>query len=213
MRRIKDEKVTDKQTDNLLVPLEDYLKAGIHIGSQFKSGHMRPYIYKTRQDGLHILDVKTIDERIRIVADFLSKYEPNKILVVASRVYARRPAKKFAELIGAKSVVKRFIPGTLTNPNNPNFVEVDVVFVGDPAIDKQALVEARKAMIPVVALCDTNNNLKDVDLIIPANNKGKKSLALIYWILAREILLKRGAIKKKGDFKVDLSEFETVTQR
>ncbi len=211
--KVEKEKATDKPTDNLLVPLEEYLKAGVHIGSQFKNGQMKKYIYKTRQDGLHIIDVKTIDERLRLAADFLAKYEPSRILVVAERLYARKPAKKFAEVIGAKAVIKRFIPGTLTNPNNPNYTEVDVVFVSDPAVDKQALIEARDTRIPVIAFADTNNSLRNVDIAVPLNNKGKKSLALAYWILAREILLRRGAIKSKSDFKVPLEDFEVVAKK
>ncbi len=209
----KVEKITDKPTDDMLVPLDEYLKAGVHIGSQFKNGDMKKYIYKTRQDGLHIIDVKTIDERLGLAAEFLSRYEPSKVMVVAARIYARKPAKKFAELIGAKAVIKRFIPGTLTNPNNPHYTEAEVVFVSDPAIDKQAIIEATDQRIPVVALADTNNNLKNVDLAIPINNKGKKSLALAYWILAREILLKRGVIKSRSEFKVPLEEFEMVGKK
>ncbi len=129
-------KVEAKQLDeNYLVSLEDYLKAGIHIGSQYKTGDMRKYIYKTRQDGLHVLDIKTINDRIQLAADFLSKYEPARILVVAGRVYARKPARKFAENVGCLLSVKRFVPGTLTNPLNPNFVEPDIVLVSDPGVD------------------------------------------------------------------------------
>ncbi len=209
----KIEKATDKPTNDMLVPLDEYLKAGVHIGSQFKNGDMRRFTYKTRQDGLHIIDVKTIDERLRLAAEFLSRYEPDKVLVVAGRLYARKPAKKFAELIGAKAIIKRFIPGTLTNPNNPRYTEVDVMLVSDPTVDRQAIIEATDARIPVVAMVDTNNSLKNVDLAIPINNKGKKSLALAYWILAREILLKRGAIKDRAEFKVPVEEFEMVTKK
>ncbi len=194
----------------LLVPLEDYLKAGIHIGSQYKTGDMRPYIYKTRPDGLHVLDVNTIDKRLAIAAKFLSDYEPAKILVVAGRVYARRPARKFAENVGCMLSVKRFVPGTLTNPHNPNFVEPDVVLVSDPGVDKQVIKEAKKVRIPVVALCDTNNVLKNIDLAVPLNNKGKKSLALAYWILTRELLLRRGVIKSPADFKATIEDYEST---
>ena len=198
---------------DMLVPLEEYLKSGVHIGSQFKSGHMKRYIYKTRQDGLKIIDVKTIDERLGAVAEFLSRYDPSRILVIAERPYARKPAKKFAELIGAKAIIKRFIPGTLTNPTTEHYTEADVIFVSDPNVDKQALIESKEARIPVVALADTNNDLNDVDIVIPINNKGKKSLALAYWILAREILLKRGSIKSKSDFKETVDDFESVMKK
>lgn len=198
------------ETEELLVPLEDYLKAGIHIGSQYKTGDMRSYIYKTRPDGLHVLDVNTINKRLATAANFLANYEPAKILVVAGRVYARRPARKFAENIGCLLSVKRFVPGTLTNPRNPNFVEPDVVIVSDPGVDKQVIKEAKKTRIPIIAFCDTNNVLKNIDVCIPLNNKGKKSLALAYWILTREILLKRDMIKSPTDFKVSPEDYEST---
>ncbi|MBN3037536.1 MAG: 30S ribosomal protein S2 [Candidatus Diapherotrites archaeon] len=204
-KTVKKEVTTE---ENLLVPIEEYLKAGIHIGSQYKTGDMRNYIYKTRQDGLHVLDIKTVNERIGIAAEFLSKYEPARILVVAGRVYARKPARKFAENVGCLLSMKRFVPGTLTNPINPNFVEPDVILVSDPGVDKQVIKEAERIRVPVVALCDTNNLLKDVDLCVPLNNKGRKSLALAYWLLARGIQLKRGIIKDAKDFTPTIEQFE-----
>jgi len=203
-------KPAEAEPEQLLVPLDEYLKAGIHIGSQYKTGDMKPYIFKTRSDGLHVLDVTTIDKRLALAAKFLANYEPAKILVVAGRVYARRPARKFAENVGCLLSVKRFVPGTLTNPVNPNFVEPDVVLVSDPGVDKQVVKEAKKVRVPVIALCDTNNVLKNVDICVPLNNKGKKSLALAYWILTREILTKRGMIKGSNDFKVTIEEFEST---
>ncbi|MCD6522899.1 MAG: 30S ribosomal protein S2 [Candidatus Diapherotrites archaeon] len=198
----------EKPQEEYLVPIDEYLKAGIHIGSQYKTGDMRPYIYKTRQDGLHVLDIKTIDKRIRLAANFLANYEPSKILVVAGRVYARTPARRFAENVGCLLSTKRFVPGTLTNPNNPNFVEPDVVLVSDPGVDRQVIREAKKVRIPVVAFCDTNNLLKNIDFCVPLNNKGKKALALAYWLLARELMLKKGIISNRTDFRETLESFE-----
>jgi small subunit ribosomal protein S2 len=208
-KRIVRKKASETDTEeDYLVPLEDYLKAGIHIGSQYKTGDMRQYIYKTRQDGLHVLDIKTINDRIELAANFLSKYKPAKILVVAGRVYARKPARKFAENVGCMLSVKRFVPGTLTNPINPNFVEPDVIIVSDPGVDKQVIKEAKKIRVPVIALCDTNNILKNIDLCVPLNNKGKKSLALAYWLLTREVLMKHNTIKSHKDFKATVEDFE-----
>ncbi|MCD4740418.1 30S ribosomal protein S2 [archaeon] len=201
------ENITKKE-DDLLVPIETYLKAGIHIGSQYKTGNMKPYIYKTRQDGLHVLDIQNVDSRLRQAANFLANYEPNNILVIAGRIYARKPARQFAGNIGAMLSVKRFVPGTLTNPKNPNFVEPDLVMVSDPGVDKQAIIEAVKIKVPVIALCDTNNLLTNVDICVPINNKGKKALALAYWLLAREVMLKRETIKKRSEFKPVIEDFE-----
>jgi small subunit ribosomal protein S2 len=208
----KDSKEEEKKTgeESSMVPVEDYLKAGIHIGSKYKTGDMERYIYKTRQDGLHVLDIKTVDDRIKMVADFLSTYEPSSVLVVAERIYARKPTIRFGELTGINVITRRFVPGTLTNPKKTGFIEPSVVIVADPGVDKQVLDEAKKSNIPVIALCDTNNLLKNVDVALPMNNKGKKALALVYWLLAREILRNRGIIKKEEDFKVSVEEFESV---
>ncbi|RLG21921.1 30S ribosomal protein S2 [Candidatus Micrarchaeota archaeon] len=196
-----------EKNEELLVPVEKYLETGAHIGSKYRSGDMKKFIYKCRNDGLCVLDITTLDRRIRIAANFISQYPPEKVLVVAGRTYAQKPAKKFSELVGTKCVVGRFVPGTLTNPNNENFIEPELVFVGDPPVDRQAIKEAVKARVPVISLCDTSNSLKNIDLVIPMNNKGKKALALVYWLLAREVLLKRGNIKSYKEFNYKIEDF------
>lgn len=192
----------------LLIQLDKYLAAGIHIGTQVKTQSMLPFIYRVRPDGLYVLDVRKTDERIRIAARFLARFEPSKILVVATRTYGQRPAKKFAEVIRARAITGRFIPGTLTNPNLPSYVDSDVVIVTDPRTDVQALIEAEKAGIPTVALCDTDNSTSKVDLCIPTNNKGRRALSLIYWLLARQVLRERGELPEGEEFQVPIEEFE-----
>ena len=196
--------------EKTLVPAKDYLQTGAHIGAKFKSEGMRRYIYKSRKDKLRVLDVGTIDERIRIAANFIASFEPEKIVVVSQKEYGQTPAKKFAELTGAKSLLGRFVPGSFTNPNSKLFVEPGVLLVTDPNSDRQAIKEAEKMKIPVVAMCSTDNQTKNIDLIIPINNKGRKSLALVYWLLAREVLRKWGKIKTEKDFTAKLSDFEFV---
>ena len=214
MTETKEETKTNKieTTNNTLVPIERYLESGTHIGSQFRSGHMKKFIYKYRNDGLCVLDTSQIDNRIRVAAKFLSRYEPEEILIIAGRIYAQKPAKKLAETIGAKLIIKRFIPGTLTNPGNENFIEPKIILTADAPIDRQAIKEAIAAKIPVISLCDTSNLVKNIDLVIPANNKGKKSLALIYWLLAREYLKEKGLIKSDKDFTTEIKEFESRTE-
>ncbi len=192
----------------LLIDEDTYLTSGVHIGTQVKNKDMMKFVYKVRNDGLYILDVRQTDERIRMVAKFLARYDPKDILVVAQRQYAQKPAAKFAGLIGANVVPGRFIPGILTNPELPEYMEPRVIFVNDPAADAQALKEAVKSRIPVVALCDANNRTSYVDLIIPTNNKGRRALALIYWLLAREILKERGELKSDDDYKYTIDDFE-----
>ncbi len=205
--RYKDE---ERQSEQLkIAPVEFYTTAGLHIGTRYKSKYMRRFIFKTRVDGINMIDPKYIDERIRIAGRFLSYFEPSKILVVASRPYAIQPVKKFCELVGAISSIGRFLPGMLTNPQLPFYLEPDVVFVNDPVADSQAIEEASKVGIPVVALCDTEHDCGNIDLIIPVNNKGKRALATVYWLLARQILRERGEIPPDGDLTVPIDDFET----
>jgi len=198
-----------KETEEkYLLPREELLSAGVHIGSRVKTGDMEKFIYKVRPDGLFVLDLDKLDERIRVAAKFLSRFEPEKILVVSSRLYGREPVKRFCEVVGATPVVGRFIPGLLTNPLYEGHVEADVVFVSDPRADSQAVREATVMGIPVVALCGTDNSLSNVDLAIPTNNKGRRALATIYWLLARQILRERGDIPPDGNIQYTIDDFE-----
>lgn len=190
--------------EDQLTTLDNYLAAGIHIGTQQKNADMKPYIYRVRDDGLYVLDVKKTDSKIREAAKFLSKFPPERILVVSRRQYGQMPIEDFAKLTGATAIAGRFIPGTLTNPNLKSFIEPEVLVVTDPRGDGQGLKEANKIGIPVVALCDTDNSIASVDLVIPTNNKGKKALVIVYWLLTRETLRERGQLPE--DF-VSLEEF------
>lgn len=192
----------------LLVAEDIYLTSGVHIGTQQKSADMKNFIYKVRQDGLYVLDIKKTDDRLRATASFLSRYDPKRILVVSARQYGQRPAREFSKAIGAPAFAGRFVPGTLTNPANPGFIEPEVLVVTDPAADKQALNEALNLGIPIVAMCDANNETRNVDLVIPTNNKGRRALACVYWVLTREVLAARGDIKDPADFKMEIEDFE-----
>lgn len=190
-----------------LVAPDEYLAAGVHIGTQVKTGDMTKFIYKVRPDGLYVLDIRLLDERLKIAGKFLAMFEPSKVLVVSARQYGQKPARMFSKSTGADYVVGRFIPGTLTNPVLRDYREPDVVLVTDPAIDAQAIQEATDVGIPVVALCDSNNSIANVDLVIPTNNKGRKALALVYWVLAKEVLKNRGFTEftyTVEDFEADL---------
>jgi small subunit ribosomal protein S2 len=189
-----------------LVPVEEYLAAGVHIGTQQKSKDMMKFIYRVRGDGLYILDIQATDERIKVAAEFLARYEPAKILVVTSRQYGQYPAKKFADSIGGMAVIGRFIPGMLTNQRLNKYIEPDVIVVTDPIGDSQAIAEAVQAGIPIVALCDTNNMTKYVDVVIPTNNKGRKALSVIYFLLTKELLRLRGVTTSltAEDFETEL---------
>jgi small subunit ribosomal protein S2 len=177
---------------SLLVSAETYEENAVNIGTQQKSSDMSRFIDRVREDGLYLLDIPTTDARIRSIAALLNTYEKEAIMVVSARQYGQRPARLFAEAIGATSAVGRFIPGSLTNPALRSYIEPDILFVTDPANDQQALREAVASGLPIVGIVDANNHLRNVDIALPANNKGRRSLALIYWLLAREVLKVRG---------------------
>ena len=195
--------------DELLLPREQLLSAGVHIGTRIKMKPMEKYIFKVRPDGLFVLDVEKMCEKIKVAAKFLSRFKPSKILVVSSKRYGSKPVEKFCEITGAKPIVGRFTSGTLTNPSFSKYLEPDVIVVTDPTADSQAVDEASRVGIPVVALCSTDNLPTNVDLVIPVNNKGRKSLAMVYWLLCRQVLRERGDIPPDGELEVPLEEFET----
>lgn len=192
---------------DLLVSADLYKKAGVIIGTQICTKYMRKFTYKILPEGFYLLDIAKVDERLRIASRFLARFEPSKIAVVSTRIYAQKPAEMMCKYLGCKAITGRVIPGTFTNPRLSYYVEPDVILASDPRADKQALIEASKARIPVVAFVDTDNKIEMVDLAIPANNRGRRSLALLYWILTREILRNRGVLAADQDLDVTYEEF------
>jgi len=199
--------------EQLLLPRDTMLSAGIHIGTRMKTGDMEQFIYRVRPDGLFVLDVKKTDERIRVAAKFLARFELGKVAAAAARLYAQEPVKKFCEATKATPIVGRFIPGLLSNPLYPNRIEPEVLIVSDPRADAQAVKEAAAVGIPVVALCSTDNEFTGVDLVIPTNNKGRRALAVIYWLLARQMLRERGELAQDKDLTVPIDDFEAKISR
>jgi len=195
------------KAEEFLVANEEYLKAGIHIGTKFKTKYMDKFIYKTRPDGLSVLNIQKIDERIKTAVNLLSYYKPEDILIVSRRENGWKPISLFAKLTGAKFFAGRYPPGLMTNPNLDTFVEVKLIFVIDSWPDRNAVKDALKIGIPVVALCDSNNQTNGIDFVIPCNNKGKKSLGLMFFLLAREYLKKLGQIKSDDEFKYTMDDF------
>ena len=199
--------------EELLLPRDTLLSAGIHIGTRMKTRDMEPFIYRVRPDGLFVLDVQRTDERIRVAAKFLARFENAKVAVAASRLYAHEPVKKFCEVTGATPIIGRFIPGLLSNPLYVNRIDPEVIVVSDPRADAQAVKEAGKVGIPIVALCSTDNEFAGVDLVIPTNNKGRRALAVIFWLLARQILRERGELAIAKDPLVAIEDFEAKLSR
>jgi len=197
----------------MLLPQEKYLESGIHIGTKMKTPDMKKYIYKERQDKLYVLDLKQADERIRLAAGLISKYDPAKVYVVASRTYAGMAASKFAQITGCNIAKGRFIPGSMTNPARPNFFEPRLLVVCDPKNEWQSIREASATGTPVIALCDTDNTTRFIDLVLPCNNKGKKALALIFFLLAREVMKAKGLVASDAEFGHTLEEFDVPIER
>jgi small subunit ribosomal protein S2 len=192
----------------LLVPEEEYLTSGVHIGTQHKTADMKPYIFRVRNDGLFVLDVAKTDLALRAAAKKLAKYDPKRILFVSQRQYGQKPVKEAAMAVGATAIAGRFMPGSLTNPITPNFMEPEILVLTDPLGDAQAMREAMNIGIPIIGLVDSNNETKDLDIVIPSNNKGRRSLALVYWVLAREILVERGELADRAAFTKTVDDFE-----
>ncbi|MCL2863001.1 MAG: 30S ribosomal protein S2 [Methanimicrococcus sp.] len=186
-----------------LVSIDEYLAAGVHIGTQQKTKDMMRFVYRVRTDGLYVLDIQSTDERVIAAAHMLARFDISRVLVVSSRQYGQYPAKMFAKTTGCRSALGRFIPGMLTNPKMDSYFEPEIVIVTDPAGDAQVIKEAFDINVPVIALADSNNLTKNVDLVIPTNNKGRKALSLIYWLLARELCKINGT-----HFNYELSDFE-----
>lgn len=214
LSEVKLEKDQETTTiEELLLPRDTLLSAGIHIGTRMKTRDMKPFIYRVRPDGLFVLDVKKTDDRIRVAAKFLARFEPAKVAVAAARLYAQEPIRKFCEVTGATPIIGRFIPGLLSNPLYPNRIDPEVIIVSDPRADAQAVKEASNVGIPIVALCSTDNEFAGVDLVIPTNNKGRRALAVIFWLLARQVLRERGELPPDKDPPATIEDFEAKILR
>src|SRR3989344_7973880 len=130
--------------EKFLVPTDVYLKSGIHIGTKFRTKHLENFIYKTRPDGLSVLNLQRIDERIGIAARFLATYNPEDIMVVGRRESAWKPITKFGKVIGTKVFAGRYPPGILTNPGLDNYIEIKVLLAVDVWPDRNAVMDCVK---------------------------------------------------------------------
>ena len=192
-----------------LVPLDKYLKVGLHIGTKFRTKYMEQFIYKVRPDGLAVLNIQKIDERIKLATNFLSQYAPEDILIVCRRDSGHQAVDLFSKLTGIRVIKGRYPPGMLTNSQLEIFTETKLLLVVDPWPDKNAVLDAVKVGIPIIALCDTNNESNFIDLVVPCNNKGKKSLGLMFYILAKEYMKNRGLIGNDSELKATLDDFSS----
>lgn len=185
------------------------LSTGIRVGTQVKTKFMTPFITKASPEGLYMLDLDITLEKIKTAAKFINRLGTDKLIVCSGRQYANMPIEKFCEMLDTKKLLGRFLPGTLTNPSLPYYIEPKLVLISDPQVDEQAIIEATNAGIPIIGISNTDNITSKLDVVIPANNRGRKALATVYWLLVRQILIERGELKEDESMKYEIDDFET----
>ncbi|MDC1024273.1 30S ribosomal protein S2, partial [Nitrosopumilus sp.] len=184
------------------------ISTGIRVGTQVKTKFMKQFIEKASPEGLYMLNIDITLEKIKTCAKFINRVGAENIIACSGRQYAGIPIEKFCEMTGAKQLLGRFMPGTLTNPSLPYYIEPKLILISDPEVDVQALIEATNAGIPIIGIANTDNVTSKLDVIIPANNRGRKSLATIYWLLVRQILIEKGELKENESMKYEIDDFE-----
>lgn len=195
--KIKEEKKEEKAETKevLLAPLEDYIRAAVHLGTRAITPDMRQYVYRRKADGVAVLNTKKIDEKIAMAAAFLAHYEPHDILVCCKREVGYKALEAFHDALGVR-IFTRYPAGIITNSDLETFFEPKCLFIIDPWLDKNALHDATRINIPIVALCDTNNVTTNIDMVVPCNNKAAKSIGLVLYLIAKIYLEKKGEKKK-----------------
>jgi len=195
------EKVKTKKKEEMLVPLDEYVKSGIYLGTKVVTPAMKPFVYRRRADGLAIFNTDLIDEKLKKGIEYLSKFDPEDIILVCKRPAGWKVVKKLGELTGIRVFTEKYPAGILTNIQLPDFTENELTIIVDHWLDKNALNDTLNVNKKVLMICDTNNFSKGADCVIIGNNKGEKSLGVIFYLLTK------GYCKEKK-IKADIPDLE-----
>ena len=193
--------------EELLIDREEYLKRGVHIGTKSQHKDMEDYIFHVKKNQLAVINLTKTDQQIRKAGEFLSDFEPETVLFVGRKPEAKEPIEKLSEALGTDFITGRFMPGSLTNPQSENFTEPDVIVTIDPEVDAQAIDEAADTNVPVVSMADSENRLDNIDVVIPANNKGEKAIGTVLYLLGKEISHHRDI-----EYDYELEDFAEVEE-
>jgi small subunit ribosomal protein S2 len=191
MKEEKPEK-KKKEPGNLLVPVDDYIQYGSYLGTKVITAQMQNYVYKRRADGLAIFNTDLTDKKLRAAISLLLQYEPKDIIISCKRKAGWNALEVFSKVTGIKVFTKKYPAGIVTNSRLRGFFEPRLMFIVDPWLDKNPMMDAAHINIPIISICDTNNITQHIDAIIPCNNKSNKSIGLIFWIIAREYCKAKG---------------------
>lgn len=202
----KEKEAGKKEESGTLIPVDDYVKAGVYIGTKVITPNMRQFVYRRRADGIAIINTNIVDEKLKEAGKILANYKPSEWIVVCKREAGWRAVKLFSELTGVKVFTKKYPAGIITNLSLSDFFETELIFICDPWLDKNALNDAVNVRKKVMSICDTNNLSNGVDYVVPANNKSNKSLGIIFYILAREYMKSQGIDKKLPEMEEFIGE-------
>jgi small subunit ribosomal protein S2 len=190
-------------TKETIVPLTDYISCSVHLGTKVITPDMRKFVYKRRADGLAVLNTNFIDDRIRDASNFLNNFDSKDVFIVCKREAGWPAVEKFSEVTGIKFFTKKYPAGIITNIQLENFFEAKLAILCDPWVDKNAYNDAQKVAMPMLAICDTNNYTAGVEKVVPANNKSRKSIGLILFVLAREYLKSQGKDDEAKELRLE----------
>ena len=93
------------------------------------------------------------------------------------------PKKEVASLIKEMNDLERDYGGIKSMQTIPT-----AIYIVDPRKEKNAVLEAKKLGIPVVAIVDTNCDPDDADYVIPGNDDAIRAIKLISSVLADAVI-------------------------